>query len=268
MECTVDIIKDGSIVSAMLPFDVREAFQLPKGSIYAQCEIGGTAFQAKLLARGGKRYCIPFNKALLKKLGIEDEARGVLLKIEPRAAQKTKSGEAPAFLENETLKTIAARRSIRAYTSEALGSDALDTILCAGFNAPSASNKRPLHFIVTQDRAKLAWLAEQGPYVKMLKNAAACVAICGDRVVQGVAEWLLADSGAAAQNMLLAITSLGLGGCWCGVRQSTELYKAAAAAFSLPEHIRPMALIAVGVPAEERKPNRLYDAAKAHREIW
>ncbi|MCE5235640.1 MAG: nitroreductase family protein [Eubacteriales bacterium] len=268
MECTVDIVKSGNIVSAMLPFDAREAFQIPRGSIYAQCEIGGTAFQAKLIARGNNRHCILFNRALLKRLGIEGEARGVLLRIEPRAAGEAPPGEAPAVLENETLGVIAARRSIRAFTGGPVGDDALETILRAGFNAPSASAKRPLHFMVSRDRAKLLWLMERGPYAKMLKNAAFCIAVGGDRVIQGMPEWLLADCGAATQNMLLAITSLGLGGCWCGVRQGTDFYKAIEEAFSLPGHIRPMALLAVGVPAEEKAPNDLYDAARVHREVW
>jgi nitroreductase len=268
MECTVDILKDGNVVTAMLPFNAREAFSIPKGSIYAQCEIGSISFQTKLLARGGGNFCVLFNAALLKKLGVDGEARSVCLKIEPREAEAPRQSEPALILNNDTLQTIAARRSIRAFTGDTIGDDALTAILNAGFNAPSASNKRPLHFIVTRDREKMLWLTDHSPYVKMLKNAAASVVICGDKVVQGIQEWLLADSSAAAQNMLIAITSLSLGGCWCGVRQGTDFYRAVAEVFSLPEHIRPMALIAIGVPAETKPENALYNEARIHREVW
>lgn len=268
MECIVDILKDGNIVTAMLPFNAREAFSIPKGSIYAQCEINKVSFQTKLLARGGGSFCVLFNAAILRKLGITGEARNICLKIDPREPEAPKKCTPTLVIQNDTLKTIAARRSIRAFTGEQIDDDALNAILNAGFNAPSASNKRPLHFIVSRDRDKMLWLTDYSPYVNMLKSASAAVVICGDRVVQGIPEWLLADCGAAAENMLIAITSLSLGGCWCGVRQGTGFYRAIAEAFSLPEHIRPMALIAIGVPAEVKTENALYNEARIHREIW
>lgn len=268
MECTVNILKDGNIVTAMLPFNAREVFSIPKGSIYAKCEIGKVNFQTKLLARGGGNFCVLFNAALLKKLGVEGEARNVRLKIEPREAEAPRQSAPELILNNDMLQTIAARRSIRMFTNDTIGDDALNAILNAGFNAPSASNKRPLHFIVTRDREKMLWLTDYNPYVNMLKSAAASVVICGDKVVQGLQEWLLYDCGAAVQNMLIAITSLSLGGCWCGVKQGTVFYRAVVKAFSLPEHMRPMALIAIGVPAEKKSENALYNEARIHREIW
>jgi nitroreductase len=267
MHCIVDLVKEGSAVLAYLPFDVRKEFQIQKGSVYAKCEIGGVPFETKLLSRGEGRFCVFFNKALLKNLALSEDAQSVVLNIEPRAAEQ-KASQPQGLLQNETLQTIAARRSIRAFTGEDVSEDALNTVLNAGFCAPSASNKRPLHFLVSKDRAKMDAFMAASPYVGMLKTAATSIVVCGDKVTQGIPEWLLEDCAAATENMLLAIVSLGLGGCWCGVRQGSDFYKAVETAFCLPGHIRPVSLIAVGVPAEEKAPNDCFNSARVHMETW
>ena len=69
----------------------------------------------------------------------------------------------------DTLEAIFTRRSIRAYTGEALSEEQLRTILRAGFSAPTAMNKRPWHFVVLRDAQggtlDLATLLAKGPVV-------------------------------------------------------------------------------------------------------
>jgi hypothetical protein len=61
---------------------------------------------------------------------------------------------------------------------------------------------------VTKGREKTVNIIGDNHYVKMLRSAAACIIVCGDKVVQGISEWLLADCSAATQNILLAIHSI------------------------------------------------------------
>ncbi|MCW3990654.1 MAG: nitroreductase family protein, partial [Candidatus Bathyarchaeota archaeon] len=52
----------------------------------------------------------------------------------------------------ELIKTIFSRRSIRKYTEESVPEEHVTTILEAAMAAPSASNKKPWHFVVVTER--------------------------------------------------------------------------------------------------------------------
>ena len=69
------------------------------------------------------------------------------------------------------LELIFARRSIRAYSGEPLTEEQIRSLLEAGAAAPSAWNRRPWHFVVVTDRAKLQALADLHPYGKMISSA-------------------------------------------------------------------------------------------------
>ena len=53
---------------------------------------------------------------------------------------------------NETLKTIYARRSVRAYKPEQITDDELETVLKAGEYAPSANNQQSQLFVAIQKK--------------------------------------------------------------------------------------------------------------------
>jgi len=80
----------------------------------------------------------------------------------------------------DRLQIIFSRRSIRKYTAEPLSENDTTSLLEAGMAAPSASNKKPWHFVTVTDRPMLQALAEQHPYGKMLSTAAMAIAVCGD----------------------------------------------------------------------------------------
>lgn len=60
-------------------------------------------------------------------------------------------------------------------------------------------------------------------------------------------DWSYFDAGAAMENMLLFTHSLGLGCCPIGSFVVLTLMEL----LELPEHLRPVLLIALGYPAEE-----------------
>jgi nitroreductase len=107
------------------------------------------------------------------------------------------------------LDIVFSRRSIRAYTGEPLTPEEIQAILEAGMAAPSASNRKPWEFVVTTDRLVLRALAEAHPYGKMIADAALGIAVCGNR---SGGDWWVQDCSAATQNILIAVSALGLAG--------------------------------------------------------
>ncbi|MDH5200467.1 MAG: nitroreductase family protein, partial [Candidatus Bathyarchaeota archaeon] len=71
-------------------------------------------------------------------------------------------------MNDELINAILARRSIRKYTAEPVSDEKIIKLLEATMAAPSASNRRPWHFVVVTERGKLDELAEGHPYGKML----------------------------------------------------------------------------------------------------
>jgi nitroreductase len=165
-----------------------------------------------------------------------------------------------------SLETIFARRSIRKYTAEPVTEEEEKTLLEAAMAAPSASNKKPWHFLVVRDRKTLDALAEAHPHAAMLKTATLCVAVCGDPEPSG--EYWIQDCAAATENLLLAATALGLGTCWLGVHPRQPRKEAVRPVLGVPDHLEILNLIAVGRPDETKEPRTQFDAARVHRERW
>jgi nitroreductase len=166
----------------------------------------------------------------------------------------------------ELIETIFARRSIRKYTAEPVREGEVKTMLEAAMAAPSASNRKPWHFIVVTERQILDNLGRAHPYGKMLLKAPLCVAVCGDRTIS--ARHWVQDCSAAAENILLAAAALGLGAVWLGVHPREERVSAVRKILSIPENIVPLNLISIGHPAEEKEPRTQYDEVRVHHEYW
>ena len=114
----------------------------------------------------------------------------------------------------ETLLTILARRSIRRYTGEKVNGEAIQKVLEAGMAAPSAGNQQPWHFIVLDDRTVLDAVPEHHPHSSMIREAPVAILVCGDISAEKHQGYWVQDCAAATQNMLLAVTDLGLGAVW------------------------------------------------------
>ncbi|MBN1954586.1 MAG: nitroreductase family protein [Anaerolineae bacterium] len=169
-------------------------------------------------------------------------------------------------MNNNLIQTIFARRSIRKYTDKAVGEDEIRTLLEAAMAAPSASNRKPWHFVVVTRRETLDALAERHPYAKMLFQAPLCIAVCGD---PGISEhsWVQ-DCSAATENLLLAVTALGLGAVWLGVYPQQERVAAVREVLGIPGSMIPLNLLAIGHPAEEKAARTQYDETRVRWECW
>jgi len=166
----------------------------------------------------------------------------------------------------ELIQTIFARRSIRRYTDEPVGEADIRTLLEAAMAAPSASNRKPWHFVVVTGRQTLDGLAEVHPHGKMLFEATLCIAVCGN--LSTFERFWVQDCSAATENLLLAATALGLGAVWLGVYPREDRVAAVRQVLGLPETVTPLNLISIGHPAEEKEPRTQYDQSRVHRERW
>jgi len=129
--------------------------------------------------------------------------------------------------------------------------------------APSATNQQPWEFIVVDDKDTIVKLADFSPYAKMLPGAPLAFVVLEK---QGMRAPLFTeqDLGAATQNLLLQAAEDGLGTVWMGVGRGTEREAFLTKMFSLPETVKPFAVIAVGYPAEENA-NKFVDRYEADR---
>ncbi len=166
----------------------------------------------------------------------------------------------------DTLETLFTRRSIRKYTREPVSDEELHTILEAGMNAPSANNRQPWHFIVVDDREKLNSIMEVHPYSKMLAQAPLALVVVAD--TETSRSYFPQDCAAAIENILLAAKALGLGSVWMGVYPNEARVTGIRALFNIPGPYVPVALVALGHPAEEGGRVERWSDEKVHQNGW
>jgi nitroreductase len=138
--------------------------------------------------------------------------------------------------------------------------------------APSANGTDPWEIIVVQNPNTLEAISRGLPYGHMLASAPLGFVVCGDLSrANGQAEsYLLQDCSACTENLLLALSMLGLGGVWLGVHPRADRIAHLRALFGLPEHIVPVAVVSAGYPDPEEihPPRTRFHAARVHREQW
>ena len=179
---------------------------------------------------------------------------------------------------NETLKTIMNRKSVRKFADQPICEEDIKTVLKAGMSGPSCVNSRCWSFVVVRDKETLLKMAEANVrYAEPLRGAALGILVCGDlsrtEFFAASREFWVIDGAIAAQNMILAAESLGIGSCWLGTWPVIERVKNQAALFDLPEHIVPHSVIALGYPAQDVAPGPRpgrpeWEDDRVHWEKW
>lgn len=168
----------------------------------------------------------------------------------------------------DTIKALMNRRSIRRFTPTPVAPQAREVLVRAALQAPSAGDARPWHLVEIDDRERLDGLAAAMPGCDMLREAPYGLLICGDPSLEKIPGFWVQDCSAATQNVLLAVTALGLGGVWIGLHPVAERADAVRAALRIPKAIVPLALVAAGHPAEDPGREDRYDADKRHINRW
>lgn len=139
---------------------------------------------------------------------------------------------------NEVLENMMTRRTIRRFKEEQINEEELQAVLDAGMYAPSAGGRQGVLFVVSQNREmneKLGRIKRNNSTVKMSSGTVYISkeqpSIADDPNIFNAfydaptvitlfvpKNFLFApyDASAAAENMLLAAHSIGLGGCYIG----------------------------------------------------
>lgn len=189
---------------------------------------------------------------------------------------------------NEVINNMLSRRSIRKYKPEQIKIDELTAIINAGLAAPSAGGRQDVLFLVTQDKATNEYLGKLNKtfFNGRISNKDVFISqeqpsIADDPTIKsafygaptvitlfGAKNWLYTESdcSVAAENIMLAAHSLGIGSCMIGRAGETfetpygqELLRK----WNFDENYEPTYHILLGYPdcempkARERKTERI-----------
>lgn len=170
-------------------------------------------------------------------------------------------------MDNEILRALAARKSVRAFTDEPVSEPVRRAIFQAALAAPSAGNQTLYTILEVADpdkKCRLADLCDHQPFIAGAPlvlvfladgtrwERAYAAAGCQPRP-QGPGDALLAmmDAVIAAQNAVVAAESLGLGSCYIGdVLENREQMRDLLA---LPPCVFPAAMLVMGYPTAQQK---------------
>lgn len=167
------------------------------------------------------------------------------------------------------LDTIYARRSIRQYQDRPVEKEKLESLLKAAMAAPSAMNIKPWEFVVVTEKDILGKIRESMIFGKF--DAPAAIIVCGNTSLfkhPMAAQFWVQDCSAATENILLAAVELGLGTVWLGVHPIHTFSKRISKILSLPPNIKPLNVIYVGYPAEDKEPRTQFDPSRVHWESY
>jgi len=149
------------------------------------------------------------------------------------------------------MNIILMRRSVRTYQERKIEPEKIELLLKAAMQAPSAGNQQESEFLVVQDRDTLIQLSRMSPYAGPIAKAPLAIILLGNTDRMKFSENWEQDLGAAAENILLEAVNQNLGAVWLGVHPLADRISAVRALFSLPENLKPFAVIAAGYPKDE-----------------
>ena len=169
--------------------------------------------------------------------------------------------------DNQTLRELYARKSVRAFTGEPVTPEEQAAILEAAFQAPTAGNQQLYTILNITDPALRQTLADLCDHQPMITKAPFCLVFLADcrrwpRVYRAAGQEIrdpgpgdlllaVADSCIAAQNAVTAAESLGIGSCYIG--DVLENCEAMREALHLPAHVVPAAMLIFGRPTQQQK---------------
>ncbi len=156
-------------------------------------------------------------------------------------------------MENTVLTTMLNRRSVRRYKPDQPSDETIQAIVCAGQQAPFASQ---LYSVLLSRKKKQPFGAPlMFTICADLYRLERFMALRGWKVVTNDLSLLLfavQDATYMAENMVIAAESLGLGSCFLGAAP----YQAARIAkqYKLPKRVFPIVQLVMGYPDEEFPP--------------
>ena len=161
-------------------------------------------------------------------------------------------------MENEIIKALKTRRSVRAYKSEQITDDELKTVLEAGTWAPTAKGLQDPWIVAVQNPALLKRISRMNAAVWGRDDIDPFYGAPTFVLVFGTADWVNAvpDGSLVLGNMMNAAHAIGLGSCWINRERemfATDEGKALMRELGLPDGLIGIGALALGYPAAPPK---------------
>lgn len=169
---------------------------------------------------------------------------------------------------NEVLKCIYGRASVRSYTSDIICEEDLTELLKAGFSAPNGMNTQAVEFVIIQNEEEVLKLSEKAKklFVEMLSRSGEpdpnVVKMCsGDlNIFYGTPNLIfifanktaatpVEDGCLAAENIMLAASSMGYGTCFIGFAAGLGSDPLFRKDNNVPDDHTYVGCLAIGVPS-------------------
>lgn len=154
----------------------------------------------------------------------------------------------------ETLEAIMNRRSIRKFSAEDISDEHLDIIMKAAMAAPSACDRRVWEYYIVKNKETQEKVKKGITFGKF--DAPMIIIVCfkEKKALPFVMhDTNFCDLSASIENMLLAITDLGLGAVWCAIYPNPRNSRIVRKAIGAPVGITPFSAVFVGHRAEDEK---------------
>lgn len=209
----------------------------------------------KFLAEKLEKYKLPQRYLLIDEL-----PRNRMKKLDRKALYRMWEEDGDEPLNNAVLLNLKQRRSVRDFTDESISKSKLKAIVQAGIYAPSGHNMQTWRFTVMQKPERIARLKEVtasvakrcGVYFYGFNEPKAVILVSNDRRNANSIQ----DSSCAAENIMLAASSLGIGSVWinalhaiCDEPEIRTLLQE----YGIPDTHIVWATLALGYPAKEAK---------------
>ena len=128
------------------------------------------------------------------------------------------------MIQNETMKSILARRSYREFDPRPIDDEALETIITAGLYAPTGMNRQPWHFTVVKSPEMLQRIGDAKKAMPLPPGIPEAVKKAMGNPMRNAPVLILVsakdggtsfeDSCLAMENMFIAAASLGIMSGW------------------------------------------------------
>lgn len=158
-------------------------------------------------------------------------------------------------MDYELLNILLNRRSIRKFKDEKINVETLEKVLKAGLLAPSSKNKKPVEFIVVEDKETIKDLKTcKSKGAEALNTAPCAIVVIGDSNLSDV--WI-EDASIATILLQLAAENLGLGSLWIQIRKRFndigDAEDQVKKTLNIPEKYGVLSIVAIGYKDEEKK---------------